>query len=411
MYTYKIVIHPNNKQRTKILNTMHKCVECQNIVYDILDNLIKKGQKIPPCNEIRKEFTKIKKDKDLVTKLFQKGLTKKEQRMHHVDVLFYDVSNDALKQTIKDTYNAFVRFFKKISKYPNRKSYKDTNKSYYIDPYKIEFTENKVKLEKIANSLKKNRCVLNWIKLAEKNRIPIGVKYYNPRVSFDGDRFYLTVAVDDAYRPVKKSKANQIDKTIGIDLNINRIVTSDSNIYTSINNSIKVKKLERKLKRLQRKQSKRYLLAKERKFKTKKNLVKIIKKIRKIYRRLKNIRDDYQYKVIYKIIENKLNNTKIDKVVIETLDVKEMSKNKRISNMIQISSFRKFINKLKYITYKENITTIEANKYFPSSKKCSKCGEIKKELKLKDRIYKCNNCGLVIDRDVNAAINLASYRY
>ena len=115
--------------------------------------------------------------------------------------------------------------------------------------------------------------------------------------------------------------------------------------------------------------------------------------------------------MIYKIIENKLNNTKIDKVVIETLDVKEMSKNKRISNKIQISSFRKFIDKLKYITYKENITIIEANKYFPSSKKCSKCGEIKKELKLKDRIYKCNNCGLVIDRDVNAAINLASYRY
>ena len=121
MYTYKIVIHPNNKQRTKILKTMNKCIECQNIIYDILDSLIKTGQKIPTCNEIRKEFTKIKRDKDLVTKLFQKGLTKKEQRIYHVDVLFYDVSNDALKQTIKDTYNAFMRYFKKLSKYPNRK--------------------------------------------------------------------------------------------------------------------------------------------------------------------------------------------------------------------------------------------------------------------------------------------------
>ena len=170
-----------------------------------------------------------------------------------------------------------------------------------------------------------------------------------------------------------------------------------------------MKKLEKKLKRLQRKQSKRYLLAKERINKTKKNLIKIIKKIRKIYRRLRNIRDDYQYKVIYKIIKDKESNTKINKVVIETLDMKEMSKNKRISNKIQISSFRKFIDKLKNITYKENITIIEANKYFPSSKKCSKCGNIKKELKLRERIYKCNKCGLVIDRDVNAAINLASY--
>ena len=90
--------------------------------------------------------------------------------------------------------------------------------------------------------------------------------------------------------------------------------------------------------------------------------------------------------------------------------MKEMSKNKRISNKIQISSFRKFIDKLKNISNKENITIIEANKYFPSSKKCSKCGNIKKELKLRERIYKCNKCGLEIDRDVNAAINLASYR-
>ena len=409
MYTYKIVIHPNNKQRTKILNTMNKCIECQNIIYDILDNLLKTNKSLPTCSQIRKEFTKIKKDKDLVTKLFQKGLTKKEQRMYHVDVLFYDVSNDALKQTIKDTYNAFVRCFKKISKYPKRKSYIDSHKSFYIDPIKIEFTENKVKLEKISNSLKKNRCVLNWVKLAEKNRIPINVKYYNPRVSYDGDRFYLTVAVDDINRPLKKKETKQIDKTVGIDLNINRIVTSKPNVYNSINRSKKVKRLERKLKRLQRKQSKRYLLAKERKFKSKKNLIKIIKKIRKVYNKLKNIRDDYQYKIIYNIIYDNSYNIKINKVVIETLDVKEMSKNKNISNKIQISSFRKFINKLKYITYKEDITLIEANKYYPSSKKCNRCGEIKKELTLKDRIYKCNKCGLEIDRDINAAINLANY--
>ena len=405
MYTYKVVIHPNNKQRTRILNTMNKCIECQNIIYDILDNILKKGQKLPKCNEIRKEFTRRKKDKDLETKLFQKGLTRREQRLYHVDVLFYDVSNDALKQTIKDTYNAFIRYLTKISKYPRRKTYKDNYKSFYIDPYKIDFTNNKIKLEKIANSLKKNRLVLNWVKMAEKNRIPIGIKYYNPRVSYDGDRFYLTVSVDDAYRPVKKNKLEKSNEIIGIDLNINRIVSSRPNIYTSINNSIKVKKLERKLKRLQRKQNRRYLLAKERNFKTKKNLIKIIKKIKKLYKRLRNIRDDYQYKVIYKII--KCNDKYSDKIVIETLDVKEMSKNKRISNKIQISSFRKFIEKLKNITDKENITLIEANKYYPSSKKCNKCGNIKKDLKLSERIYKCDNCGLVIDRDINAAINLA----
>ena len=125
MYTYKVVIHPNNKQRTKILNTMNKCIECQNIVFDILSSYIQRKEKIPSCSDIRKLFTNIKKEKDIENINKRIGLTKKEQREKHLDVLFYDVSNDALKQMVKDTYNAFVRFFKKESKYPNRKTYKD----------------------------------------------------------------------------------------------------------------------------------------------------------------------------------------------------------------------------------------------------------------------------------------------
>ena len=157
LYTYKVVIHPNNKQRSKILNTMNKCIECQNIVFDILNSYIQRKEKIPSCSDIRKMFTIIKRIKDNETINNRKGLTKKEQREKHLDVLFYDVSNDALKQTIKDTYNAFVRFFKKESKYPTRKTYKDKHKSFYVDPYKIKFTDSKVKLEKIANKQKSNR--------------------------------------------------------------------------------------------------------------------------------------------------------------------------------------------------------------------------------------------------------------
>ena len=113
MYTYKVVIHPNNKQRSKIIKTMNKCIECQNIIFDILSSFVKRKEKLPSCLEIRKMFTSIKKEKDTETINNRKGLTKKQQREKHLDVLFYDVSNDALKQTIKDTYNSFVRFFKK----------------------------------------------------------------------------------------------------------------------------------------------------------------------------------------------------------------------------------------------------------------------------------------------------------
>ena len=217
MYTYKVVIHPNNKQRTKILNTMNKCIECQNIVFDILNAYIKRKEKLPKCSEIRKLFTIIKKEKDTETINNRVGLTKKEQREKHLDVLFYDVSNDALKQTVKDTYNAFVRFFKKESKYPNRKTYKDNHKSFYVDPYKIKFSDSKVKLEKIANNQKENRTVLNYVSLAERKRIPTNVKYYNPRVVYDGYRFYIVVSVEDKLAPIKKNKELQ-DKTIGIDL-------------------------------------------------------------------------------------------------------------------------------------------------------------------------------------------------
>ena len=112
MYTYKVVIHPNNKQRSKIIKTMNKCIECQNIIFDILSSFVKRKEKLPSCLEIRKMFTNIKKEKDIEAINNRKGLTKKQQREKHLDVLFYDVSNDALKQTIKDTYNSFVRFFK-----------------------------------------------------------------------------------------------------------------------------------------------------------------------------------------------------------------------------------------------------------------------------------------------------------
>ena len=405
MYTYKVVIHPNNKQRTKILRTMNKCIECQNIIYDLLKGYLDRNERIPSCLEIRKMFTLIKKEKDDEVINKRKGMIKKEMIDNHLDTLFYDVSNDALKQTVKDTYKAFVRFFKKESKFPNRKSYKDKTKSFYVDPYKIEFTDKKVKLEKIANNQKSNRQVLNYISLAEKNRIPLDVKYYNPRVVFDGDRFYIVVAVDDEYAPKKKIK-EKVDEVIGIDLNISTIVLSNNKKYKSINKEIRIKKATRKLKLLQRKASRRYInaLNNKKKLKDAKNFIKVKKLIRKCYKRLSNLRDDYINKVVDDILYKPPK-----RIVIETLDIKSMQQNKKISSLIQISSFRKFINTLKEKCVKQNVLITEADKYYPSSKMCSTCGSIKKELLLSERVYYCEACEYVINRDLNAAINLAKY--
>ena len=408
MRTIKIKIHPNNKQSTKIKQTMNKCIEAQNIVFTMCKYYLDNNLKLPSCSSIRKEFTKIKKEKDLETINKRIGLTKKEQREQHLDVLFYDVSNDSLKQMVKDTYNAFIRYFKKLGKYPNRKSFKDKHKSMYVDPYKIKFTSSKVKLEKISSSLKENRQILNWINLAEKDRIPLNVKYYNPRVIFDGYNFYLTVGLEDKDYPSKTKQIEKESNPIGLDLNINSFVTSSNDVYKNINSTRKIKNLTRRLKRYQRSISKKIEYSKRYKIKlsTCKNFIKQKKQIYNIYSKLRNIRENSYYQISHLILSK---NPKY--IVIEDLDVKSMYKNKRIASLLQVTGFRKFVNILENISSKYNIPIKKVDRYYPSSKMCSSCSHIKEKLSLSTRTYICSSCGLSINRDLNASINLLNYKF
>ena len=415
MYTYKVMIHPNNKQETKIRRTLNKCIECQNIVYDYLDSFVKNNEKIPSCSDVRKWFTIQKRIKDSETINKRINLTKKEMIENHLDTLFYDVSNDALKQMVKDTYNSFVRFFKKLGKYPVRKSYKDRKKSFYVDPYKIDFTDKKVRLEKISNNQKPNRQVLNYINMAEKNRIPLGVKYYNPRVSYDGTNFFITVGVDDEYAPVKmRNKVD--DRVIGIDLNNGKIVTSENISYPQPTRDSSYRKTKKRKKRLQRALSRKYLVCNpenKKRSKLSNNYKKNKALVIKLDKRLRNIKEQKHIQIISHILSKP---PKI--IVLEDLHIKEMSKRdsriektykeKQASKNITEASMRKFRTMLSNRAIKHGVNIIIANQYYPSSQKCSICGNLK-EMKVDKRIYKCEQCGLIIDRDLNAAINLANY--
>ena len=406
MYSYKVLIHPNNKQETKIRRTLNKCIECNNIIYDYIDSFIKNKEKIPSCSDVRKWFTiqKSIKDNEVIEK--RKGLTKKEIIVSHLDTLFYDVSNDALKQEIKDTYNSFVRFFRKLSSYPVKKKYNSYIKSFYVDPYKIEFNERKVKLEKIANNQKSNRLVLNWISMAEKNRIPKNVNYYNPRVKLEGDRFYIVVSVDDDNAPKKKIKT--LDNVIGIDLNIKSIVSSDHDVYNSITQTKTYKKLIKKEKRAQKKLSRKYIKAKElnKSLKKSKNYIKqrIIKN--KYTRRINNQNEAYIDYVITSLIKKK---PKI--ISIENLDVKGMkeSNNKYVRKGLSHNSFSKLLRTLENRCNNIGIKVLKVDRYYASSKTCNKCNYKKIDLKLSDRVFICPNCGLKINRDYNAALNIKNY--
>ena len=416
MYTFKVRIHPNNKQATKIRRTLNKCIECQNMVYDYVDSFVKQGKTIPSCADVRKWFTVQKSIKDRETLTKRNNMTKKEMIDNHLDTLFYDVSNDALKQTVKDTYNSFVRYFKKLGQYPVRKSYKDKKKSFYIDPFKIDFTERKVKLEKISNNLKSNRQILNYISLAEKNRIPQSVIYYNPRVSYDGDYFYITVGVSDENAPKKKIKESD-GRVIGIDLNNAEIVTSENIIYKQATKTKAYKKIKRRRKRLQRALSRKYLKCNpnnSKKYKLSKNLIKNKKLIKKLDKRLTNIRDDCHDKIINHILL-----TSPSVIVLEDLHIKEMNNKKKRKKMtyqeklasknLHEASLRKFRVLLTDRIRKYDIKLVIADKYYPSTKKCSCCGNVKK-MEIQDRVYVCDCCNLVINRDLNSAINLANYK-
>lgn len=410
MYVYKVMIHPNNKQETKIRRTLNKCIECNNIVYDYLDSFVKNKEPFPKCSDVRKWFTLQKSilDNEVISK--RCDMTKKEMIENHLDTLFYDVSNDALKQEIKDTYNSFIRFFKKISKYPVKKEYQSYKKSYYMDPYKIEFTDRKVKLEKIANNQKENRRVLNYISLAEKNRIPTNATYYNPRVVLEGNKFYITVAVDDEFAP-KKQKIIDNNKTIGIDINIKSIVTSDNVFYQSVTKTKNYKKAKRQYKRSQRKLSLKCIKAKEsgKELKNAKNYHKQLKRLRKYKDRLLNLRDDHITRIV-----NDIAVLSPYRICVEALDVNSMKKRTKgkrndVAKGIHENPFRKFLKTLEERLIKRGIQIIYADKWYPSSKKCSICGYIKKDLKLSDRVFVCPNCSIKINRDYNAAINLNKY--
>ena len=284
-----------------------------------------------------------------------------------------------------------------------------------LDTYKIGFTDKKVRLEKIANNQKSNRQVLNYISLAEKNRIPLNVKYYNPRISYDGNNFFLTIGVDDENAPVKKR--NKVDnRVIGIDLNNSEIVTSENVRYKQITKSKKYKKIVKRKKRLQRALSRKYIVCNpenKKRYKVSNNYKKNKSIIRNLDKRLMYLRDNNHNEIISNILIKPPK-----KIVLEDLYIKEMSNKetrkeksyneKLASKNITEANLRKFRILLTDRIRKYNTELIIVDKYYPSTKKCNRCGNIK-EMKINDRTYKCNCCGLVIDRDLNSAINLANY--
>jgi putative transposase len=384
--TFKVQLKPNNMQKIKLF----ECAGCARWAYNYALGRIKEHYedtgKFLSGGKIRKEITQLKKTNEFNwLKLY---------------------SNNIPKQAVKDACDAYKKFFKGQSKYPKFKSKKRIKPSFYQDTHKIKFTETHVKLEKLMTNRKKNRQKLNWVKLAEYNLIPTGenIKYINPRVTFDGLNWWISVGVEVGNLTLDKPNT----EPIGIDLGIkNLAIVSNGDKFKNINKTKKVKKLSKKLKRLQKQASRHYEKLKKKGGENRcksKNLLKLENLIRKTHKKLKNIRTDYIHQITTSLVK-----TNPEYIVIEDLNVMGMLKNKHLSKAIQEQNFYEFKRQLDYKCKWYGVELIIADRFYPSSKTCSSCGNVKKDLKLSDRVYKCEKCGLEIDRDLNASINLREY--
>ena len=245
---------------------------------------------------------------------------------------------------------------------------------------------------------------IGTIKLKEKGYLPIKAKVRSGTISYKAGRYYVSVLVEI---PDSHSAKPQ-GEGIGIDLGVKELaVMSNGEIKPNINKTPRVRRLDKKLRRLQRRLSRKYEMKKKRGEKTatySANIERQVVKIQRLYQTLTNIRVDYENKIIAAIVKRKPSS-----IVLEDLNVRGMMKNRHLSRAIAQQRFSYFRLKLTIKAKERGIEVRIVDRFYPSSKTCSRCGKIKRDLKLRDRIYRCE-CGFELDRDLNAAINLKNAR-
>ena len=385
--TYRVKLLPNNKQQSRFFEYAGAARYVYNWVLDIEKEQYELNQKFLNNFKLKKEFTQLKQQED------KKWLQ--------------DINRPVIDQAIRDACDAYEKFFKGKSKYPKKKTKKRTILSFYQDTDKIKITDAHVKLALVTGTGKaksKHAQKICKVKLAEKNYIPFGadIKYYNPKVKYDGMNWWLTVGVE-----IAESTKIPTNIGIGIDLGIkDLVICSDGNTYKNINKTETVRKLEKKKRRLQRSISRKYEMNRVgNKYVKTNNIKKQEKQLLKVNHRLSNIRHNYLHQVTTDIIKREPSF-----IVLEDLNVKGMMKNRHLAKAIQDQGFNTFRRMIKYKAERNNIEVVIADRYYPSSKLCNCCGYKKVDLKLKDRIFECPRCGYKEDRDLNAALNLRDYK-
>lgn len=371
--SFKTEINPTSRQKIKIDKTIGTCRYAYNFYLAHNKELHQNGEKF------------------LSSACFRKWMNNEYLIKHPECLWIKEVYSKSVTQSINNAQTAFIKFFKHQSGFPKfKKKGKADVKMYFVknNPKDCSCERHRI-----------NIPTLGWVKIKEKGYIPTtkdGYMIKSGTVSKKADRYYVSVLVE-----VSDTKITSFfNDGIGIDLGLKDLaIVSNGKIYKNINKSTKIKKLEKQLCREQRCLSRKYENLKKGES-TQKNIQKQKIKVQKLYHRIHNIRTDYINKTIAEIVK-----TKPSYITIEDLNVSGMMKNRHLSKTVASQKFYEFKTKLKNKCDVNGIELRIVDRFYPSSKLCHCCGNIKKDLKLSNRIYRCK-CGYKEDRDLNASLNL-----
>ena len=372
--SFKTEINPTEEQKARIRKTIGTCRYVYNFYLGHNKALHDDGEKFMTGKSfslwLNNEYIPDNPDKTWIREVYSK----------------------AVKKSIEDGCTAFTRFFKHQSDFPKfKKKGKSDVKMYFVrnNPKDCQCERHRLKIP-----------TLGWIRIKEKGYIPTTKDGYMIRsgtVSVKTDRFYVSVLVEIPDVNIN----NNLNEGIGIDLGLKDFaIISNGKTYRNINKSAGLKKLEKQLIREQRSLSRKYENLKKGESTQRANIQKQKLKVQKLHHKMDNIRTDYINKTIAEIVK-----TKPSYITIEDLNVKGMMKNRCLSKAVASQKFYEFRARLKAKCDENGIELRIVDRFYPSSKTCHHCGSVKKNLKLSDRIYRCE-CGYVADRDFNAALNL-----
>ena len=362
----KIRLYPNVTQATQI----NKLLGCYRVVYNQCLN-----RKIQSYEE-----NKIFENQTSLGHFIHHELLKDDNF-----AWLREQNTKVLKQAVIDMLNAYKNFFEQHTGYPRFKKKKDNKQSCRFELGAISkrnvYTDYKLSLANIRNI--KFRCSKKYAEYLQKHkenirqatltRLPCG-------------EYYLSILVDgDLTHKVKESH-----HTIGIDLGVKDfIVTSDGEVFENLHfNKNKRNKIKRLQKQLSRKEN------------NSNNRNKTRIKLAKAYKRITDKKQYYLHQISnYLIDENQV-------ICMEDLNVSGMLKNHKLASSIQELNFGEFRRMLEYKANWYGRKLIFVDRFYPSSKTCNHCGYVNKKLKLSDRQWICPDCGKIIERDYNAALNI-----